>query len=62
MEVTGLAAILAAVSSVVTSAITWVSDWVGTITASGNEVLLLMVVAIPVSLFGVNVLRRLIRL
>lgn len=62
MEVTGLAALITAISSVVTAVVGWVGDFVGTITASGNEVLLLMVVAIPVSLLGVNVLRKLIRL
>lgn len=61
-EVSAISAILTSVGDVVTAAAGWVGDWVGTITTSGNEVLLLMAVAIPVSLLGVNVLRRLIRL
>lgn len=42
--------------------IDWLSSYVGAITASGNEVLLLAVVAIPVAGFGVGILRRLINI
>lgn len=42
--------------------IDWLSSYVGAITATGNEVLLLAVVAIPVAGFGVGILRRLINI
>lgn len=58
--VTGMAALISAISSLVTAIVSWVSDYVGVITASGNEVLLLMCVAIPVAGIGVGMLRRLL--
>lgn len=57
-----MAALLAAITSFVTSAIEWLTSYVGAITATGNEVLLLAVVAIPVAGFGVGILRRLINI
>lgn len=57
-----MAALLTAVTSFVTSAIEWLTSYVGAITATGNEVLLLAVVAIPVAGFGVGILRRLINI
>lgn len=60
--VTGMAALLAAVTSFVTSAVDWLSSYIGAITASGNEVLLLACVAVPLAGFGVGILRRLINI
>lgn len=59
---TGMSALLAAITLFVTSAIEWLTSYVGAIMASGNEVLLLAVVAIPVAGFGVGILRRLINI
>lgn len=53
-----LAAILTAVGSVITSAISWVTSFVSTITATGNELILLFVI-IPVVGLGVGLLSRL---
>lgn len=50
-----------AVGSLVTGAVSWLGSYVGTITASGNEVLLLMVVAVPLVGLGVGLLKRLFR-
>lgn len=58
--VTGMAALIAAISSLVTAVVSWVTEYVGLITTSGNEVLLLMCVAIPVCGIGVGMLRRLL--
>lgn len=49
------------VGSLVTGAIDWLGDYVGTITASGNEVLLLFLVAVPLVGLGVGLLKRLFR-
>lgn len=49
------------VGSLVTGAIDWLGDYVSTITASGNEVLLLFVVAVPLVGLGVGLLKRLFR-
>lgn len=50
-----------AVGSLVTGAVSWLGSYVSTITASGNEVLLLMVVAVPLVGLGVGLLKRLFR-
>ncbi len=57
---TGMAALIAAVSSLVTAAITWIGDYVGCITATGNEILLLCCVAVPLVGLGVGLVKRLI--
>lgn len=62
VPVTGMAALITAITSFVTAAVDWLTSYVGAITASGNEVLLLAVVAIPVAGFGVGILRRLINI
>ncbi len=49
------------VGSLVTGAIDWLGDYVTTITASGNEVLLLFVVAVPLVGLGVGLLKRFFR-
>lgn len=56
-----MAAIITAITSVVTAAVSWLTSYVGAITASGNEVLLLMVVAVPLVGLGVGLLKRLLR-
>lgn len=56
-----MAALIAAITSVVTAAVGWLTSYVGAITASGNEVLLLMVVAVPLVGLGVGLLKRLLR-
>lgn len=52
-------AILTNVGSVVTSAVTWVGQFASTITASGNEILLIPI-CLTVAGFGVGILKRLI--
>lgn len=59
---TGMASLVAAVSTLVTAAITWIGDYVSCITASGNELLLLCCVAVPLVGLGVGLVRRLISL
>lgn len=56
-----MAALITAITSVVTAAIDWLTSYVGAITATGNEVLLLWVVAVPLVGLGVGLLRRLLR-
>lgn len=51
-------AILTSVGSIVTSAVTWIGDFAGTITAAGNEILLIPV-GLMVAGFGIGALRRL---
>lgn len=60
--VTGMAALLAAVTTFVTSAVSWVGSWAAAITASGNEVLLLACVAVPLAGFGIGAIRRLVNI
>lgn len=55
-----MAALITSVSSFVTAAVGWVGSWAGTITAEGNEILLLMAVAVPLAGFGIGALRRMI--
>lgn len=55
-----MAALVTAVGTLVTGAITWMTDYVGAITATGNEVLLLGAVAVPLVGLGVGLLKRLI--
>lgn len=59
--VTGMAAILANIGNVVTSAISWMGSFIGSITAEGNEILLLFII-VPLVLLGVNILRRMLSL
>lgn len=56
-----LSSILSAVSSVVTSAITWMGSFLSTITATGNEILLLFII-LPLVGLGIGLIRRMIRL
>lgn len=55
-----MAALIASVTSLVTAAVDWLGSWVGSITATGNEVLLLFVVAVPLVGLGIGALKRLI--
>ena len=54
-----LTTVLTAIGSVVTSAVGWMSDYLSTITATGNELLLLFVI-LPVVGLGVGLIKRLI--
>lgn len=56
---TGLPLILSNVTSVVTSAVSWMGSFLGTITAEGNEVLLLFVL-IPLVGLGIGLVKRLL--
>lgn len=56
-----MAALISAITAVVAGAVSWLTSYVGAITASGNEVLLLMVVAVPLVGLGVGLLKRLLR-
>lgn len=55
-----MASLITAVTSLVTAAVDWLSSWVGSITATGNEILLLFVVAVPLVGLGIGALKRLI--
>ncbi len=54
-----MVAILAAVTSTVTAAVGWMGSFLGTITAPGNEILLLFCV-LPVVGLGVGLTRRML--
>lgn len=56
-----MAAILTNVGLVVTESITWMTSFLSTITASGNEILLLFVI-LPLVGLGVGLLKRLMHL
>lgn len=58
--VSGMSALVAAVSALVTGAISWMSEYIQAITASGNEMLLLCCVAVPLVGLGVGLVKRLI--
>lgn len=53
-----MAAILSAVTSVVTSAISWATSYITLIT--GNDVLLLFCIALPLVGLGIGIIRRLV--
>lgn len=55
-----MATILTNVGTFVTEAISWMGDMVTTITATGNEILFVFVVAVPLCGLGVGLLNRLI--
>lgn len=52
--------LVTAVGTLVTGAISWMGSYVSAITASGNEVLLMGVVAVPLVGLGAGLLKRLI--
>jgi len=56
-----MTAILTNVGLVVTESIKWMTSFLSTITASGNEILLLFVI-LPLVGLGVGLLKRLMRL
>lgn len=56
-----MAALITAVTTLVTGAVSWMGSYVSAITAEGNELLLLMVVAVPLVGLGVGLLKRLLR-
>lgn len=58
--VTGMAALISAIGSFVTGAISWMGEYVSAITASGNEVLLLAVVCVPLVGLGAGLVKRLV--
>lgn len=55
--VSTMATILTNIGSVITSAVDWVGTALGTVTATGNE-LLFVLVALPIAGFAVGLLRR----
>lgn len=59
--VSGISAAISAVGSLVSGAVSWLGSYVSAITASGNDILLLMVVAVPLVGLGVGLLKRLFR-
>lgn len=59
--VSGISAAISAVGSLVSGAVGWLGSYVSAITASGNDILLLMVVAVPLVGLGVGLLKRLFR-
>lgn len=52
--------LVTAVGTLVTGAISWMGSYVSAITATGNEVLLMGVVAVPLVGLGAGMLKRLI--
>lgn len=60
MAETGMAAIITAIGTFVTGAISWMTSYVTAITASGNEILLLAVVCVPLVGLGAGLLKRLV--
>lgn len=59
--VSGISTAISAVGSLVSGAVSWLGSYVSAITASGNDILLLMVVAVPLVGLGVGLLKRLFR-
>lgn len=55
-----MSALITAITSFVTAAISWMSSYVAAITASGNEVLLLAVVCVPLVGLGAGLVKRLV--
>ncbi|MEA4896591.1 MAG: hypothetical protein VB064_15210 [Oscillospiraceae bacterium] len=55
-----MAAILTSVGDIVTSAVGWMGSFLGTITATGNEILLLFTL-LPIVGLGIGLVRRMIR-
>lgn len=55
-----MSAIITNVTTVVTAAVDWVGDFASTITAAGNEILLIPI-CLTVAGFGVGILKRLMR-
>lgn len=60
MEATGLDAILTSIGKLVTQAISWMSSYLTAIT--GNDVLVLFCIALPLVGLGIGVIRRLVRI
>lgn len=56
-----MATIISAIGSIVTGAISWLTSYVGSITASGNELLLFFIVFGFVGT-GIGLIHRIIRL
>ena len=54
MAETGLASIISSLTSFVTAVAGYITTWVATITASGNEVLLLGAVLVPLVGIGIG--------
>jgi hypothetical protein len=59
MEVKFMATILTSVGNVVTSAVGWMGSFLATITAPGNEILLLFTL-LPIVGLGIGLVRRMI--
>lgn len=55
-----MSTLITTVGSIVTAAAGWVSTFVGTITASGNEILQLFIL-LPLVGLGIGLLKRLIK-
>lgn len=54
-----MADIITAVGSIVTGAVSWMGSFIGTITAAGNEILLLFVL-LPIVGLGIGLLKRML--
>ena len=54
--VTGLALVLQNITSVVTAVVSWIASYMGAITASGNELLMVMF-AIPLVGLGIGAIK-----
>lgn len=52
--------ILSNIGTFVTSATSWVTSWLSTIT--GNDVLMLFCIVLPLSCMGIGIIRRLVRI
>ena len=60
MEPTIMSTIITNLTSFVTAVAGYVTTWVGTITASGNEVLLLGAVLVPLVGIGIGAFKRML--
>lgn len=60
MAESGMTALITAITSFVTGAISWMGSYVSAITTSGNEVLLLAVVCVPLVGLGAGLVKRLV--
>lgn len=58
--VSAMTAIITAITSFVTAAVGWMGSYVGAITESGNEILLLAVVCVPLVGLGAGLVKRLV--
>lgn len=60
MEPSVMSTILTNITTFITSATSWVTSWLTVIT--GNDVLMLFCIVLPLSCMGIGIIRRLVRI